>query len=114
MRRVHGAFLEALKYRYERAEGRPINATQWFMILTRDPAYDWFRPFTQLMTEIDIVLEQERITEEDLSVIRQKVEKLFSTDDPNNHFALRFFEMMPQEPDVMFVYHHLREARKNF
>ncbi len=112
LHKLHGAFLEALKYRHERTEGHQINATQWFMILTQDPNYAWSRSFTRFITEVDIILDEPDLTEEKILDVGKKTDALFSPGIPENLFASRFLEMVPQEPELMMLYHGFREARK--
>jgi len=113
MHRLHAIFLESLKYRQERSEGHPINPTQWFMMLTQNPSFDWLRPFTQLLTEVDILLDEKVITEDQVLTISKKLNSLFTPGNPDNIFGTRFFEMMPQEPDIMVHFPRFREAKNH-
>lgn len=109
LQRLHGALLDSLKYRLEQVEGKSVGAGHWLGLLLQDPAYTWVRPLTQLLTEVDILLDEEKVEDSQILGIRERTERLFAPEDP---FARRFFELLPLEPDLMMTYHHFREAKK--
>jgi hypothetical protein len=110
---MHGAFLDALKYKHETQQGHALNATQWFMVLTQDPDYAWFRPFTSLITQMDILLDEKVLTEEQIDQIQAQLDELFFILRPENKFGTTFQQMIPNEPDMMMIFPNFREAHRS-
>lgn len=111
LKRVHKLMLENERIATEGRLNRPIAPLEFFNLLTQDPSFQWMKPISALIAEIDefvdeSVKEGKPITEHDLNQIRERVE--FTLLDAGSSISERYLQYLSQDTDLVIAHADLR------
>lgn len=83
LRHFHSALLDVAKNEYEFMHGPIPSPYTFFNLVTGDPAFQWLRPLSGLMSTLDEVIDQKNtvLTERHLGDVRQAYSLLFGSTD---------------------------------
>ena len=109
LRPLHKSLIDVTTVAYERTHGKVGGPSALFHLLVHDPHFAWLRPMSGLMADIDAILDEEGPIEH--AEIRTRVEMLITEGD--HHFAVRYLEILQEEPDVVMAHAALRRALAN-
>ena len=59
---LHRKFLELERLKTEACEGQKLSPLDFFNRLTQDPAFEWLRPLSKIITDLDILTEEDVIS----------------------------------------------------
>lgn len=109
LKRVHKHLLENEKVAAEIRLGHKLGPLDFFNLITKDESFQWMKPLSALMAEIDeFIDETENVTEADVSGIRNRVD--FILRDPSSKVASRYLQYLPQDPEFILAHAELRTA----
>ncbi|AWN22441.1 hypothetical protein DKM44_03655 [Deinococcus irradiatisoli] len=83
LRHLHSALLDVAKGEYEFMHGPVTSPYTLYNLVTSDPAFQWLRPLSGLMSTLDEVIDQKNtmLTERHLQDVRQAYGLLFGETD---------------------------------
>lgn len=100
---VHKRFLEQERRSAEEYFQKKIAPIEFLTLLTQDKGFEWIRPFSALIADIDTFLQdEENIGAQDLGRIRGEVEYLLT--DPNSSLSKRYLHHLNH--DAEFIMYH--------
>jgi hypothetical protein len=108
LRVLHKALLQAGRAAYEAEHGPVAGATQLLHLLVHDPAFAWLRPLSELMADLDQLLDLgEPLTGDDLGAARGEIEHLLSP--AGGELWTRLTTFVQREADVATAYARVRQ-----
>jgi hypothetical protein len=108
LRVLHKALLTAGRGAYEAEHGPVQGPTQLLHLLVHDPAFAWLRPLSELMADLDEMLDLgEPLGDEEQRAVRGELEHLFSPAGADLWTSLTTF--MQREPEVATAYARIRQ-----
>lgn len=100
---VHKRFLEQERRAAEEYFQKKIAPMEFLTILTQDRSFEWLRPFSALIADIDVFIkDEESIGALDLGRIKGEVEYL--TTDPDSSLSKRYLHHLNN--DAEFIMYH--------
>lgn len=100
---VHRALIEAERRRYEREFGRVENAGAFLQLLLHDPWFDWLRPVSALIVQMDDWLAAEPGVpgQADLAeILLAQARDRLQPDAAGADFQRRYLRLLQEEPAV--------------
>lgn len=109
---VHRALIEAERKQYEREFGRVENSGTLLQLILQDPWFQWLRPISALVVQIDDWLEQdkEKPGSPDLAelLLAQARDRL-KPDAGGADFQRRYFRLLQEDPAVAVAHAEVRQ-----
>ena len=108
---MHRALLDAERIRFERQHGRIANNGALLQLVLYDPWFDWLRPMSELIVQIDAWLDGDKpaappdLAELLLAEVRQRLRP----DAEGEFFQQRYHRLLQEVPAVAVAH---AEARK--
>jgi hypothetical protein len=78
---LHTRLLAEARADHEREQGRVLSPGELLQAVAFGPDFEWLRPLTRLIVELDIALEHDTVTEADVATARAQVDGLASGAD---------------------------------
>ncbi len=102
LRHFHSALLDVAKSDYEFLHGKISSPFTLYNLVTGDPAFQWLRPLSGLMSTLDEVTDQKGavLTERHLQDVRQAYALLFSGTDTRFSAFKEGYEKARHDPQV--------------
>lgn len=117
--RVHRLLLDVERVELERSRGR-LTPNQYLQAVLTEPAFDWLRPASQLIVQIDEALDDaERsgapVAGAVTASLLAQVRALLTPVPPTTTFAAQYLQMLQRHPDVVFAHRDvMAELPKGF
>ncbi len=111
LRELHTAVLGA-----ERAFHAPMGQLEMLDRLIRDPAWEWLRPLSTLIADIDHILASETgVAEHDLAVAATHIRELLTDtgDDRSRVFSERYLPLLQTSAELVSLHGELKALLKN-
>ena len=105
LRSTHSTLLEVVKKDYESKHGAINGPFAYFQLVTNDPIFQWLRPLSGMMANLDDLLDNKRdLKPVDAVQVQVDVEALFKTES-SSEFAKNFHArvMLEQEVKIRLV-----------
>lgn len=111
LRHLHSALLDVAKSDYEFMHGAITSPYTLFNLVTSDPAFQWLRPLSGLMTTLDEVIDQKNsvLTERQVDDVRGAYGLLFSAADTQFSDFRSGFNKAKHDPRVRETEAKVRE-----
>jgi hypothetical protein len=107
---MHRALIDAAKEEYAVSIAPIGGPTHLLQLLQEDPFFEWLRPMTSLIVEID-TMSRTDFERADVDALLARLEKMFGTSaDPD--FALRYLPVLQREIDVAAGHASIRKLLK--
>ena len=108
--RLHKALIESDRAGYEQAFGKIRSSYQFLQLLTADAWFAWLRPVSQLVAEMDEMLDaKEPLSAADVNALAGRVKALLVATPGGDGFSGHYDEALQRDPEVMFA--HAEVAR---
>jgi hypothetical protein len=105
---LHKALLQAGRIDYEAEHGPVEGGMQLLHLVVQDPAFAWLRPISELMVDLDAMLDlDEPASEDDQSAARGELEHLLSP--AGGELWARLTRFIQQEAEVAASYARVRQ-----
>jgi hypothetical protein len=117
--RLHRLLLEVERIELERSRGR-LTPNEYLQAVLNDPAFEWLRPASQLIVQIDEALdaaerEANPVASDVTASLLAQVRGLLTPVPPRTPFAVRYLQMLQRHPDVVFAHRDaMAELPKGF
>jgi hypothetical protein len=110
MRALHRTLVGSVQIGFEKLHGRVQGRGQLLSLLLNDPLFAWLRPMSQLITELDELVDGNTpIGRASLSAIRSRVTRFISEDSENAEFAASYLTLLQSDPDVVIAHAALQK-----
>lgn len=112
LRQFHSALLDVAKSDYEFLHGPVTSPFTLFNLVTSDPAFQWLRPLSGLMSTLDEVIDQKNtlLGERQLGDVRQAYGLLFGNTDTRFTDFREGFGKAKHDPKVRQTEAQVREV----
>jgi len=107
LRALHKALLGPARARYELQHGPVSGTLQLLQLLVQDPAFDWLRRLSELMADVDEMVDTGTPTADEQGAVRGEVERLLSPAGGDLWPALT--AAIQEDPEVATAYARVRQ-----
>jgi hypothetical protein len=112
LRALHKTLVAGVQLGFEKLHGRVQGPGELLSLLLNDPLFAWLRPLSQLITELDDLVDGETpIDAASLLLIRSTIERWLT--DPTDDFAANYLSLLQSDPDVVLAHAALRKELAN-
>ncbi len=103
---LHKALIDYVRTGYEREKGSIGGPFELLRLLTGDPYFDWLRPLSRLLADIDELLEKSDPTSEaEAGAVKAEVRSLLEADaDMPTTFTQKYLVALQDEPSVVLAH----------
>ena len=105
---LHRALIEAARSDYSFAYGSVDHPTKLLQLLGEDPFFEWLKPLTKLIVDIDELARRD-FEPAEAAAIADRINRLFGT-EPDPEFASRYVPVLQRDVDVAVGHAALRKA----
>lgn len=103
--RLHKALLEAERITYEQVYGKIQNNGDFFRLVISDEWFNWLRPFSQLIVQIDELFDtKESIDLQQVSNLREQVHLLLRASENGTPSEQRYYQAIQRDPNIAFMH----------
>jgi hypothetical protein len=108
LRGLHQTLVQVVRREYEREWGA-VAPGQLLQLLTRHPDFDWLHVLSEMMVEIDAMLDREQLASEDVRTIREAVAKMLAPGESvTSGFPQRYLAALQADPAVVIAHTEVR------
>jgi hypothetical protein len=108
LRDLHQALVQVVRREYERQWGA-VAPGQLLQLLTRHPDFDWLHVLSEMMVEIDEMLDQDQPTSEDAQAVYEAVEKMLAPGESvPSGFSARYLAALQNDPALVIAHMDVR------
>ena len=104
---LHRALIEAAKNDYALAYGPVDQPTHLLRLLNDDPFFEWLKPLTSLIVDIDEMVRQD-FSDDAYEAISQRIEALFGASSTSD-FAAKYLPLLQQSIDLAVAHAALKK-----
>jgi len=102
---LHKAILDTERLSYERAHGRIESPHALLQLVMRDPWFGWFRPVSEIVVQIDELLEsKDPVTEAAGQSLLREVRSLINPAEEGEEFAVKYRAILQADPDIILMH----------
>ena len=103
--RLHKTLMESERIGYEKTFGKISSPFLFLKLLTEDPWFAWLRPVSQLIAEMDEVLDaKEPLTAKTVDELISRTKIMLVPTEGGEGFAQHYDEALQRDPDVVFAH----------
>jgi hypothetical protein len=108
LRGLHLALVQVVRREYEKQWGA-VAPGQLLQLLTRHPDFDWLHVLSEMMVEIDTMLEQDQLTSEDVRAVHEAVEKMLTPgESAASGFPARYLAALQNDAALVIAHMDVR------
>ena len=104
---LHRALIDAVKADYALAYEPVEQPTHLLRLLNEDPFFEWLKPLTSLIVEIDEMARQD-FSSDSFEAISQRIEALFGASSTSD-FAAKYLPLLQQSIDLAVAHAALKK-----
>lgn len=103
--RLHKALLDSEREIYERRHGRIESSYKFLDLLMHDPWFDWLHRLSELIVQIDEMLDaEEPLGKRGADGVIDQTKGLLSPAENGSEFQRKYFNALQQSPDVVLAH----------
>jgi hypothetical protein len=111
LRELHRQLVDTERAAYEELHGDVGGPGNLLQLLLHDESFAWMRVMSELMVDIDELLDVHDISEADAAAVRVEVEWLISPAEGEvSPFAERYKESLQRDPSLVLTHSTVRQA----
>ena len=109
---LHKALLDSERTSYEITHGAVASPAAFLQLLINDPSFQWLRPITTLIVQIDETLAAKKppATERDFEQLMADMRALLSPSREEADFWKRYFAVVQRDPAVALLHEKMEAA----
>lgn len=109
---LHKAILDVERNAYEREHGR-VAPGELLQLLMHDSWFGWFRPVSELVVQLDELLDSEEpCTEKEAQDLLREIRSLLRPAEAGEEFGTRYHEAMQQDPGIILAHSEISKLLK--
>lgn len=102
---LHKALLDSERSQYEQYHGRIRSQGEFFQLVIQHEWFDWLRPFSQLIVEIDEALSaKEPITLQQANQLLDAARSLISPAAEGTNREQRYYQAIQRDPNIALIH----------
>lgn len=102
---LHKSILDAERASYERAHGRVENPHALLQLVMRDPWFGWFRPLSEMVVQIDEMLEsKEPVPESAAEDLMRELRSLLNPVEEGEEFGVKYHKVLQEDPGIIMAH----------
>lgn len=103
---LHKVLIDYVRTGYERERGHVGSPFELLRLLTSDPYFDWLRPLSRLLADIDELLEKsEPLSEAEAGAVKNEVRSLLEADaEVPTTFTQKYLVALQDAPAVVLAH----------
>lgn len=102
---LHKSLLDSERLSYETSFGRTLSPYDFLHLLTSDPWFAWLAPVTQLLADIDTLLDgKEPLGAATVAALLRQTKTLLAPTETGEGFSRQYDEVLQRDPDVLFAH----------
>lgn len=102
--RLHKTLLDFERESYERAHGRISNSYEFLNLVMHDPWFAWLRHLSELIVQIDELLDAEDASESTAAALIEQTRLLLTPSEAGDEFQRKYFTSVQQSPEVVLAH----------
>lgn len=102
--RLHKTLLDFERESYERAHGRISNSYEFLNLVMHDPWFAWLRHLSELIVQIDELLDAEDASESTAAALIEQSRLLLTPSEAGDEFQRKYFTSVQQSPEVVLAH----------
>lgn len=114
LREMHRSLVESERRAYEIEIGMLVSPGEFLHLLVRDGRFAWLRALSELMVDLDVLLEADPSpTEDEAAAARAEVEGLISASAPPEvagDFAKRYLPLIAGDPHIAMAHARVKQV----
>lgn len=110
LRGLHQALVQVVRHEYEKEWGA-VDPGQLLQLLTRHPGFDWLHTLSEMMVDIDEMLDLDQLKSEEVRAVFEGVEQLLAPGESTaSEFSSRYLAALQSDPAVVIAHVGVRRA----
>lgn len=106
--RLHKALLDGERSRYESVHGRVKSTGEMFRLVLEDPWFNWLRPISQFIVEIDEALAaKEPITLPEVQNLFEQARQLLTPSESGSMLEQHYYDAIQRDPAIALLHSDL-------
>lgn len=102
---LHKVLMDEQRDVYERTHGRIDSSYQFLELLMNDPWFDWLHRLSELVVQIDEMLDSEEPqVEENAKTLLEQARVLLTPSENGSEFQRKYFAALQQSPNVVLAH----------
>lgn len=107
---LHKAILDAERASYERSNGPIASPHVFLQLVMNDPWFGWFRPISEIVVRIDIMLEsKEPVSQADGELMLIELRSLLAPREDGEEFGVKYHRIMQHDPAIIPLHSEIAE-----
>lgn len=103
--RLHKALLDDERVNYEQTHGRIRSNGEFFRLVIEDEWFDWLRPISQFIVQIDEALSsKEPITLDLVNDLLAQTQQLLRPAENGTRLEQNYYQAIQRDPDIAFMH----------
>lgn len=103
--RLHKALLDSERVTYEQAHGKIRSNSEFFRLVIEDEWFDWLRPVSQFIVQIDEALSvKEPITLDQVNELLIQAQNLLQPAEAGTKIEQNYYNAIQRDPDIAFLH----------
>lgn len=115
--RLHKALLDSERIVYEQSHGPIANSGEFFRLVIEDPAFDWLRPISKFIVQIDELLDlrkKDAVEPESAAILLEKARLMLK---PKEHSSTplgeHYFQAIQRDPNIALMHADIAQKLRN-
>jgi hypothetical protein len=110
LRGLHRALVHTEQREYEKEWGA-VNPGELLQLLTRHPDFDWLHALSEMMVDIDEMLDLDQLTSENVRTVYGQVEKMLEPGESvASGFSARYLAALQRDPALVIAHVAVRRV----
>ena len=102
---LHKVLMDDQRAVYERAHGRVDSSYHFLELLMNDPWFDWLHRLSELVVQIDEMLDSEEPqVEENAKILLEQARVLLTPSEDGSEFQRKYFAALQQSPSAVLAH----------
>ncbi len=111
--KLHKALLYSERIVYEQTHGPIANSGEFFRLVTEDEAFDWLRPISKFIVQVDELLDLRKKNEvepESAAILLEKARLMLKPNkDSSTPLGERYFQAIQRDPKIALMHADIAE-----
>jgi len=108
--RLHKALLDSERVEYEQVHGRVRSNTEFFQLVIGDDWFAWLRPISQLIVQMDDVLNsKEPVTLDQVNTLLDQTSTLLQPAEEGTRLEQNYYLAIQRDPTIAIMHAQMRQ-----
>jgi len=109
--KLHKAIMDSEKAGYEKVNGRIESPHAFLQLLMKDPWFGWFRPISEMVVQIDELLDsKEPVSEHQAQEILREARSLMRPSEEGEEFGVKLRAILQDNPDIILMHAKVQQT----